>query len=66
MQEERLGVSSENQLQLFGQIINDQREQMQKVVDSLKCMQQQQKQLIVAQLQVQQQSQQISMAVLQK
>ena len=65
MQEERLRVSSENQLQLFGQVINDQREQMQKVVDSLKCMQQQQNQLIV-ELQVQQQSQQIPMAVLQK
>ena len=48
MQEERLRVSSENQLQLFGQVINDQREQMQKVVDSLQCMQQQQNQLIVA------------------
>ena len=48
MQEERLRVSSESQLQLFGQVINDQREQMQKVVDSLQCMQQQQNQLIVA------------------
>ena len=54
MQEERLRVSSENQLQLFGQVINDQREQMQKVVDSLQCMQQQQNQFIVAQLQAQQ------------
>ena len=66
MQEERLRVSSESQLQLFGQVINDQREQMQKVVDSLQCMQQQQNQLIVAQLQAQQQSQQIFMATLEK
>ena len=66
MQEERLRVSSENQLQLFGQVINDQREQMQKIVDSLQCMQQQQNQLIVAQLQAQQQSQQIFMAILEK
>ena len=40
MQGEHLRVSSENQLQLFGQIINDQREQLQKVADSLQCMQQ--------------------------
>ena len=53
MQEKHLRVSSENQLQLFGQVINDQREQMQKVIDSLQCMQQQQNQLIVAQLQAQ-------------
>ena len=66
MQEERLRVSSENQLQLFGQVINDQRGLMQKVVDSLQCMQQQQNQLTVAQLQAQQQSQQISMAMLKK
>lgn len=46
MQGERLRVSSENQLQLFGQIINDQREQLQKVADSLQCMQQQQNQPI--------------------
>ena len=66
MKEERLRVSSENQLQLFGQVINDQRGQMQKVVDSLQCMQQQQNQLIVVQLQAQQQSQQISMTMLKK
>ena len=68
MQEEHLRVSSENQLQLFafGQVINDQREQMQKVVDSLECMQQQQNQLIVVQLQAQQQTQQICMAMLEK
>ena len=46
MQGERLRVSSENQLHLFGQIINDQREQLQKVADSLQCMQQQQNQPI--------------------
>ena len=61
MQEERLRISSENQLQLFGQVINDQREQMQKIVDSLHSMQQLENQLIVAQLQAQQQSQQIFM-----
>ena len=35
MQEERLRVSLENQLQLFSQVINDQKQQMLKVVDSL-------------------------------
>ena len=34
VQEKRLRVSSENQLELFGQAINDQREQMQKVVNN--------------------------------
>ena len=48
MQEERLRVSLENQLQLFSQVINDQKQQMLKVVDSLWCMQQQQNQLIVS------------------
>ena len=66
MQEERLRISSENQLQLFGQVINDQREQMQKIVDSLHSMQQLENQLIVAQLQAQQQSQQIFMEILEK
>ena len=66
MLEKHLRVSSENQLQLFGQSINYQREQMQKVVDSLQSTQQQQNQLIVVQLQVQQQSQQIFIAMLQK
>ena len=66
MQEERLRISSENQLQLFGQVINDQREQMQKTVDSLHSMQQLENQLIVAQLQAQQQSQQIFMEILEK
>ena len=42
MQEERLRVSSENQLQLFDQVIIDQSEQLQKVVDSLLFMQRQQ------------------------
>ena len=66
MLEKHLKVSSEKQLQLFGQTINYQREQMQKVVDSLQSTQQQQNQLIVVQLQVQQQSQQIFIAMLQK
>ena len=66
MQEERLRISSENQLQLFGQVINHQREQMQKIVDSLHSMQQLENQLIVAQLQAQQQSQQIFMEILEK
>ena len=48
MQEERLRVSLENQLQLFSQVINDQKQQMLKVADSLWCMQQQQNQLIVS------------------
>ena len=39
---------------------------MQKIVDSLQCMQQQQNQFIVAQLQAQQQSQQIFMTILEK
>ena len=47
MQEERLRVSSENQLQLFGQVINDPREKMQKAVDSLQRMQQQHNKLTV-------------------
>ena len=42
MQEERLRVSSENQLQLFDEVIIDQSEQLQKVVDSLLFMQRQQ------------------------
>ena len=50
MQEKRRRVSSQNQFQLFGKVINDQREKMQKVEDSLQTMQQQQNQLIVAQL----------------
>ena len=50
-QEERLRVSSENQLQLFGQVINDPREKMQKAVDSLQRMQQQHNQLTVVELQ---------------
>ena len=66
MQEELLRISSENQLQLFGQVINYQRKQMQKVADSLQCMQQQQDQLIVVQLQAQQQSQQICKGRLEK
>ena len=66
MQEERLRVSSENQFNLFGQVISNQREQMQKVVDNLQNMQQQQNQLIVAQLQAQQQSRQIFMAMMEK
>ena len=66
MQEERLRVSSENQLQLFGQVINDPREKMQKAVDSLQRMQQQHNQLTVVELQAQQQSQQIFMAILEK
>ena len=64
MQEKRRRVSSQNQFQLFGKVINDQREKMQKVVDSLQTMQQQQNQLIVAQLQEQQQSQQVFIAIL--
>ena len=64
MQEKRRRVSSQNQFQLFGKVINDQREKMQKVVDSLQTMQQQQNQLIVAQLQEQQQSQQVFTAIL--
>ena len=66
MKEERLRVSSENQLQLFGQVINDPREKMQKAVDSLQRMQQQHNQLTVVELQAQQQSQQIFMAMLEK
>ena len=66
IQEKHLTVSSENQLQLFGQVTNDQREQLQKVVDSLQRMQQQQNQLIVTQLQAQQQLQQIFMVMLEK
>ena len=38
VQEERLTVFSHNQFQLFGRVINDQREQMQKVVDSLQTL----------------------------
>ena len=38
MQEEHLRVSLENQLQLFSQVINDQKQQMQKVVDSLRIL----------------------------
>ena len=64
MQEKRRRVSSQNQFQLFGKVINDQREKMQKVVDSLQTMQQKQNQLIVAQLQEQQQSQQVIIAIL--
>ena len=64
MQEKRRRVPSQNQFQLFGKVINDQREKMQKVVDSLQTMQQQQNQLIVAQLQEQQQSQQVFIAIL--
>ena len=55
MQDECLRVSSENQLQLLGQVINDHRKQIQKFLDRLQCMQQQQNQFIVAQLQAQQQ-----------
>ena len=63
MQKEYLGVSLQNQFQLFGQVINDQKGQIQKVVDSLQTMQQQQIQLIVEQLQAQQQSQKIFMSI---
>ena len=66
MQKECLRVSLQNQFQLFGQVINDQKAKMQKVVDSLQTMQQQQNQLIVEQLQAQQQSQKIFMSILEK
>ena len=38
VQEERLTAFPHNQFQLFGRVVNDQREQMQKVVDSLQTM----------------------------
>ena len=66
LHEERLRVSSENQFQLSAQVINDKREQIQKIVDGLQCMQQHQNQLIVTQLQLQKQSRKLFMAMLER